>query len=301
MRYSLSVNDRARIIQRCDGGLEGGRIYKNTIYIGDGLSPNIVDETTDENLDVLFANNVIRKGGTGTAHWLPDNTEFNITNNAFHGAIDTHPDATNVITGEPGLAAPGLRDPKAYLLLSGFSAFDSAMEIPGDAEQGFFSNPTARHANLGFYSGEGAKKPAWISNFGESALSEWTNQGTVDVVADPAGDRGKSAQMKPNGSISRQLTVEAPFRFNSRVWIDSSASHEPPSVQVGKVKASFSTSVNYLVGEWQILEIMVSGNSVEATLDGEPFSAMSEGESSGVVFASGETIMYVDDVFVTPL
>lgn len=301
VRYNLSVNDRARIIQVCDGGLEDGRIYKNTFYIGDGLSPNIVDEATDENIDVLFVNNIIRKGGTGTAHWLLNNTEFNVTNNAFHGAIDTHADATNVITGEPGLAAPGLRDPKAYLLLSGFSAFDSAMEIPGDAEQDFFSNPTTGHANLGFYSGEGAEKPAWISNFDGSALSEWSVQGLVDVVADPAGDRGKSARVKPHGRISRQLTVEVPFRLNARVWIDSSASQEFPSVQVGKAKTSFSSSVNYLVGEWQILEIMVTSDSAEATLDGELFAAVLEGESSDVVFASGEITVYVDDVFVTPL
>src|SRR5699024_2559704 len=99
---------------------------------------------------------------------------------------------------------------------------------------------------------------------------------------------------------SRQLTVEVPFRLNARVWIDSSASQEFPSVQVGKAKTSFSSSVNYLVGEWQILEIMVTSDSAEATLDGELFAAVLEGESSDVVFASGETTVYVDDVFVTP-
>lgn len=301
IRYNLSVNDRTRTIQICAGELEGGKIYKNTIYIGEGISPNIVNENTEANLDILFADNIIRKGGSGTAHWHLNNTEFRITNNGVHGAVDTFPEATKVITGEPGLAAPGLRDPKAYLLLDGFSAFDSAMEIPGDGEKDFFSNPTAEHANLGFYAGEGTKKPAWISNFDQSGLSEWTTEGTANIVADPAGDLGKSVQVKPEATISRQLNVEAPFRFNARVWIDSAAKKNFPSVQIGKVKAAFSPSSNYLAGEWQILEVAVSDGGVKATLDGEPFSTSSEDEASGAVFSSGETVMYVDDVFVTPL
>lgn len=69
IRYNLSVNDKTRIFQICDGALTGGKIYKNTIQIGSGISPVIVTETTTAALDVLFADNIIRKEGSGRATW----------------------------------------------------------------------------------------------------------------------------------------------------------------------------------------------------------------------------------------
>ena len=302
IRYNLSINDRTRIVQICSGELEGGQIYKNTIYIGDDISPNIVDEDTQETLDVLFADNIIRKEGSGTAYWKLNDSKFNITNNAFHGPIADHPSATNTIKGEPGLAAPGLRDPKAYLLLNGYPTLDSAIDISGDAPNDFFSNPTTEHNNIGFYAGGGTKRPAWIDNFDQFNLSgEWTTEGSVEIAVDPAGDHGNSVQLKPGATISRKLNLGSTFRFNARVWVESLASQKATWVKVGNVKVNFLPSSKILVGEWQIMEIMVSGDGMEATLDGEPFSSSSSDDGSDIVFASEETTMYVDDVFVTPL
>ena len=285
IRYNLSINDRTRTVQICSGELERGQIYKNTIYIGDGISPMIVTENTNANLDILFSDNIIRKEGSGTAYWSLIDRAFNVTNNAFHGSIAGHPGVTNTIKGEPGLAAPGLRDPKAYLLLSGYSACDSAISIPGDASRDFFSNPTAKHNNIGLYAGEGTKKPAWFDNFDQSSLSnEWSTQGTAGIVTDPAGDHGKSAQLKSMATISRKLDMEAPFRFNARVWVNSPTSKRPLLVQVGKVKVNFSSSSSkVLAGEWQTLEITVANNSVKVTLDGELFTS-SNSDGSDTVF-----------------
>ncbi|RMJ25807.1 hypothetical protein PHISP_03322 [Aspergillus sp. HF37] len=55
VRYNLSVNDRTRIVQICNGELVGGQIYKNAIYSGDGISQEIVNAVTNASLDVLFA------------------------------------------------------------------------------------------------------------------------------------------------------------------------------------------------------------------------------------------------------
>lgn len=82
VRYNLSVNDRTRVVEICNGELVGGKIYKNTIYFGDGISQTIVKAVTDASLDVLFADNIVRKEGPEVAKWDLSSDAFNVTNNA---------------------------------------------------------------------------------------------------------------------------------------------------------------------------------------------------------------------------
>ena len=63
IRYNLSVNDRARVLQICPGDLVGGQIYKNTIFIGDGISSLMVLGPQGHSYDVLFADNIVSKSG----------------------------------------------------------------------------------------------------------------------------------------------------------------------------------------------------------------------------------------------
>ncbi|KAJ5773055.1 Pectin lyase fold/virulence factor [Penicillium paradoxum] len=305
IRYNLSVNDRARIFNICSGSLVDGQIYKNTIYIGAGLSPNIVNEGTSASLDVVFSNNIIRKEGAGTAKWVLDDASFIVDNNAFYGSIDTYSKATKSITGMPGLAAPGLRDPKAYLLASGFATLDAATVVENDASVDFFNNPTSAHRNLGFYSGPGTKTPTWISRFDDSTLSGWTANGGASIVADPAGDLGNSVSLSSGASITRDISLKAPFRVNLRIWIpagsDASASVEIQGASKS-VTVQFSNASPYRLGEWQILEVSFSDSGSSATVDGESVSIgekANAGTTSFVKINGGSSGLIADEVFVT--
>ncbi|KAJ5813078.1 Pectin lyase fold/virulence factor [Penicillium robsamsonii] len=307
IRYNLSVNDRTRIFQVCDGGLVGGKIYKNTVYIGDGLSPYIVTEATTATLDVQLTNNIFKKDGSGAAKWELSDANFIVNNNAFYGSINTYSGATNSLTEAPGLAAPGLRDPKAYQLLTGYPTLDSATVVPGDADLDFFNNPTSGHANRGFYSGAGTKSPAWISRFDDSSLAGWTATGTASIVADPSGGLGKSLSLASGVSITRPISLTVPFRLNVRVWTPAGTG-TLPSVEIQGVSKSatvkFAAGTPYREGEWQILEIAFSDNASTATVDGESVTLDSAAQSGKVTSASvkingGSTGLVVDEIFVT--
>lgn len=98
IRHNLSINDRARIIEICDGELIDGLFQDNTIFIGEGLSPFIVTESTEAKLDVLFRDNLIHKTGPGHAQWKLNDTMFSVIHNTFIGPIDTLPGSVSNIT-----------------------------------------------------------------------------------------------------------------------------------------------------------------------------------------------------------
>lgn len=306
IRYNLSVNDRSRVVEICDGQLVGGKIYKNTIQIGDGISSYVVLADTTASLDVLFTDNIIRKEGAGVATWELNSTAFVIENNIFQGAIDDFPGAKNTTTSPAGFAAPALRDPKAYLLLSGSPALDSAVQVSGDAAKDFFSIPTSLYRNLGFYAGAGTKIPTWISHFDDLTTTGWTSEGAVSIVADPAGDLGNSTQLSAGGVFSRNITTTSPFRFNTRIWVSSSISDGLPTVQIGDSKKSakiaISSQLPFRVGEWQILEVTISETGIIATVDGLDVHVItSERPLPAVRFSAGKSGLVVDDIFVTSL
>lgn len=306
IRYNLSVNDRTRIIQICDGQLLGGKIYKNTIQIGNGISPVIVTEDTTASLDVLFSDNIIRKEGAGAATWHLNSTAFIVTNNIFQGPINDFPAAINTTTSPAWLAAPALRDPKAYLLLSGSPALNSAIDVAGDADKDFFSLPTSVYRNLGFYAGAGTKVPTWISHFDDLTTTGWTSEGAVSIVADPAGDLGNSTQLSAGAVFSRAITTTSPFRFNARIWVASSVAGGLPSILIGDSKKTanivISAQLPFRIGEWQILEVTVLNSGITAVVDGLPLSVKaSHGALSGVKISAGNSKLIVDDIFVTPL
>ncbi|KAJ5605165.1 hypothetical protein N7510_010319 [Penicillium lagena] len=314
IRYNLSVNDRTRIVEICDGQLVNGKIYKNTIFIGDGISPFIVTEDTDASLDVLLTDNIIYKTGSGHGQWQLNDTVFSVNHNLFFGPIDAYDEATFNTTSAPGLAAAGLRDPKAYLLLSGSAAFDSAVAVAGDAHKDFFSDPTAAYKNLGFYAGPATERPIWVDDFNQnsSLAPGWSSSGQVAIIADPAGDLGQSVQMSPTSTFSHALDVKSSFRLNARIWVASSNIHDgvSPSICLQGVSSAIvlSNFPGLLPGQWQIIEVYVSkeGARLDATvsLDGEPFPISSRKNKlscAGVNFNSGGTTLYVDDVLLTPL
>lgn len=308
IRYNLSVNDRARIFQVCPGNLVGGEIYKNTILIGNGIAQQVVTAPTGKNLslDVQFTDNIVKTVGSGTGHWTLDSPEFVIDNNVFHGAIDSFPGATDSITNPPGLAAPGLRDPYAYLLLnSNASALDAAVSIAGDATEDFFGN-SVNHKNIGFYGGAGTKVPQWISSFDTGTLSPWTFN-TASIVADPSGNLGKSVLLTAGGSLVRSFSASSTgLRFNARLWFGGVSSTAAATVQVGGIKVTFNNLTTTQVGWWQILVVEIaSDGTATATLGSHASTSswpVSSVTSSGnVVISAGANSLYVDDVFITSL
>lgn len=309
IRYNLSVNDRARIFQVCPGDLVGGEIYKNTILIGNGISQQVVTAPTGQNLslDVQFTDNIVKTVGSGTGHWTLDSPEFVIHKNVFHGAIDGFPGATDSITSPPGLAAPGLRDPYAYLLLNASaSALDSAVSIDGDATEDFFGN-SITDENIGFYGGAGTKVPQWISSFDSGTLSPWTAANTASIVADPSGNLGKSVLLGAGGSLVRSFSASSTgLRFNVRLWFGGVVTGTAATVQVGGIKVTFNNLTTTQVGWWQILVVEIaSDGTATATLGSHAgtssWPVSSVASSGDVVISTGASSLYVDDAFITSL
>lgn len=296
IRYNLSVNDKARGILICDGALEGGQVYKNTIYIGDGITSDLVQEEATASLDVAFTNNIVLADGSGAFKWTLEDSDFVVDNNVLAGSVDTYDNATNTITERPGLAAPGLRDPNAYLLIENSPSLDTATTIKGDASKDFFSNPITKK-NIGFYAGSPTQVPTWISDFDDSDLSAWTSTGSPSVVKDPAGDLGSSAKLPSGAALSREIKASVPYRLNARVWTGSGSAS---SVKIGSSKVELAGSLENRSIEWQVLEAQVSSSGVKAILDGEDLTVSAGGgNGSSVSFTAGSGGLYIDDVFVT--
>lgn len=301
IRYNLSVNDRARVIQVCPGNLVGGKFYKNTIVIGDGINSNIVLAPLKQNLklDVLFTNNIIQKFGSGKGTWQLDSPLFKIDNNILRGAIDSYPSATNTNTSDPFLAAPGLKDPNAYLLLGGSPALNSAVAVDGDISRDFFGNPTNKNKNLGFYSGKATQTPQWISNFDQGTTEGWTTTGQVSVVPDPAGDLGKSGRIDADGRLTRSYQASATgVRFDVGLLF-TAVSGRAATVQVGKYVVTLDGIVAADVGYWHILEIAIDDlGKAKAVLDGKSVRAVDQGGNNDVVITAGGSTLYADDAFI---
>ncbi|KAJ6118555.1 Pectin lyase fold/virulence factor [Penicillium samsonianum] len=202
----------------------------------------------------------------------------------FDGSATSNGDGTqsspyNTLTSIPnlslspgGLAAPGLRDRKAYQLLTGYATLDSATAVPGDAAVDFFNYPTSAHLNRGFYSGTGTKTPTGISRFDDSSISGWIVTGTASIVADPSGGLGKSLSLASGVSITKLFLSLFRFALIQR--------------------------------EWQILEIAFSDSASSATVDGESVGLVSVTQIATVNTAfvkinGGAAGLIVDDIFVT--
>lgn len=228
-----------------------------------------------------------------------------VTSGMIGETIDTYSNATGSITEAPGLAASGLRDPKAYYLLNGYPTLDVADDVVGDASVDFFNNPTTGHKNLGLYSGAGTNIPTWISKFDDSDISAWnSSSGSATIVPDPAGDLGNSVQLAPSTVFSRPIGASLPFRFNARIWIGAVSTSKPVSVRVGSTSKAVDIVLGgpetYRTGEWQILEVLLTSSGQSATLGGASLTALPVADKAGLVaFTPGESKVYIDEIFVT--
>ncbi|MCP2341135.1 right-handed parallel beta-helix repeat-containing protein [Actinomadura rupiterrae] len=156
IRYNVSINDSARGFQVCDGALTGGKIYNNTIYIGNGVNQTVVTESTAATLDVAFTNNIVRKDLSGTAGWKLDDTNWKLDHNVLAGVSANPAWATGTITSAPLFVSPGTVTAAAYKLRTGSPALDAGAVIAGNGGRDYCGTAIpSGPPNIGFYQGPG--------------------------------------------------------------------------------------------------------------------------------------------------
>ncbi|KAJ2957794.1 hypothetical protein NQZ79_g6549 [Umbelopsis isabellina] len=318
IRYNLSVNDKARGFQICDGALVNGSIYKNTILVGSGITSNFVQESTSASLDVHLVDNIVRKSGSGAVNWQLSDPKFIVDHNAFYG-ISNFANATNTITSAPGLAMPGVRDPKGYFLITGYPTLGAGIAVSDDAIQDFFGNPVSSNTqpNIGFYAGQGTTAANTSDLFdsysvGATSLSGWNSTGSIKIIADPAGDLGNSVQLSGGSSVKRTIFGQQSFRLSVLVWANqTNASFEIDLIGSGNtlVSVPFSSSgqfdsLSYTSNEWHLVELDVNTSSllVQPSLDSQSTSSIKyAGTIDTVQFkagASAGSLFAVDDFYI---
>ncbi len=159
IRYNISINDRAQLfLQGCGGEISNGKIYNNTMYIGNGLSPTVYAQNGSPIRNVEFFNNIVYKTGTGTVGWELTDTDFKLDNNVFYGLTSIPNWATDTITeADPLLVYPNNNDPRGYRLQEGSKAIGAGVLINSNGGKDYFGNlvSSTKVPNIGAYEGNG--------------------------------------------------------------------------------------------------------------------------------------------------
>lgn len=318
IRYNLSVNDKARGFQICDGALVNGSIYKNTIVVGSGITSNLVQESTNASLDVRLVDNIVRKSGSGSLNWQLSDSKFIVDHNAFYG-VSTYANATNTITSPPGLGMPGVRDPKGYFLITGYPTLGAGIVVSDDTSQDFFGNPVSSSTkpNIGFYAGPATNAANTSDLFdsysiGAHSLSGWISTGSIKIIADPAGDLGNSLQLFGGSSVKRNIFGQKSLRLSVLFWANqTNASFEIDLIGSGKTLASipFSSSgqfgsLNYTSNEWHLVELDINTSNllIQPSLDFQTISSIKyTGIIDSVQFKAGTSanaLFAIDDFYI---
>ncbi len=230
IRYNLSVNDQARGFQVCNGALTNGQIYGNTLYLADGISQQIVTESTSAVLDVRFTDNIVaRHGSSGTVGWTLNAPAWVVDHNVLYD-VPVPSGASNTVTSAPLLAGRELADPWGYRLLAGSSALGAGQAVTGAGPSDYFGNPlpAAGAVNAGAYQGSAVPAAALAETFNTDPLGAapagWTLAGPAggaSVAADPAGGYGAalllSGQSGADLSAVRSFTATGDLRVDARL------------------------------------------------------------------------------------
>lgn len=154
VRYNISQNDHHRGIETCRGQIESAEFYNNTIYIGEGITQTVVNEDVDAPRNVRFRNNIVYKGGSGTAGFdLAAGTGFTFGNNVISSWVQNRPadpagSGANPMLCNPGHAT-GLGTVGGYRLQTGSPAVDAGAVIAGSGGRDFSGAPLGTPPNAG--------------------------------------------------------------------------------------------------------------------------------------------------------
>lgn len=156
IRYNISIDDSTRGFEVCNGQLIDGRIVHNTIYIGAGVSQQIVVAHTQAPLAVRFIDNIVdRDRAAGKVGWALAEPSWVIAHNDLHG-VPVPVWATATATGDPRFAEPGTLAPAGYRLRAGSAALGTGVPTGAAATtRDFFGRrlPAGAPVNMGAYAG----------------------------------------------------------------------------------------------------------------------------------------------------
>ncbi|MEY9847173.1 hypothetical protein ABH940_004265 [Streptacidiphilus sp. BW17] len=232
IRDNISVNDSARGFQVCDGALKNGQIYGNTLYLANGISQQIVTESTSAILDVKFTDNaVVRHGSTGTVGWTLNDPAWVIDHNLFYD-VPVPSGATNSVTGAPLFNSRELADAYGYQLSTGSAALSAGVQVGGNSGLDYFGDPvpTSGALDIGAYQGGAVCTPPVADTFNTdtagAAPTGWTVTGPAAgalVGADPAaGEYGSSLLLtgqSTDTTVTRSFTSPSgDLRVDARLW-----------------------------------------------------------------------------------
>lgn len=154
VRYNISQNDSYRGIENCDGNVTGAQVYNNTIYIGAGVSQVVVNENTSKVRDVKMYNNIIYKGGSGTASFhLTTNTTYTFANNTISPWITQSPANPGGTTANPLMCNAGnassLGTANGYRLQPASPAIHTGTPVANNGGRDYFGSTIANPPNIG--------------------------------------------------------------------------------------------------------------------------------------------------------
>ncbi|NUT91713.1 MAG: right-handed parallel beta-helix repeat-containing protein [Saccharothrix sp.] len=306
IRYNLSVDDRFRLFEVCAGNVTGGKIHNNTIVVGNGLTPLVVQQDNPNSvLDIAFRNNIVSKEDAGTLGWKLIAPGFVLDHNAFRN-VEAHPNATGTTTAAHGLIAPTHHDPRAYHLSTTSALHGAGTPITTNGGLDYFGNPVPATGSpdIGAYEGPGTCTPAHSALFDTDPLSAppsgWTATGSVSVVSRPvatfpSGEQGRSVQLargateaSMTSTFSASNTIRVSLRVRADqtnaplgVWLLDAAGGEvakaslTASGRLGYTAAgSWQETGTYRAGEWYRLELLLdpTAGTYDVLLDGTPIA-----------------------------
>ncbi|ALV45198.1 hypothetical protein MB46_06440 [Arthrobacter alpinus] len=154
VRYNISQNDSYRGIENCDGTVTGAQVYNNTIYIGAGVSQVVVNENTSKVRDVKMYNNIIYKGGSGTASFhLTANTAYTFANNTVSSWITQSPANPGGTTANPLMCNAGnassLATATGYRLQAASAAIHTGTPVPNNGGRDYFGSIISNPPTIG--------------------------------------------------------------------------------------------------------------------------------------------------------
>ncbi|WP_206506430.1 right-handed parallel beta-helix repeat-containing protein [Streptomyces chrestomyceticus] len=154
VRYNVSRNDGARLIQNCAGPVLDTRIYNNSFLNTDRIPAYLVQDdtpsptTTDHELTVR--NNIFVSRGQGGYALKNPTPGLRFDHNVFHGLPPAH------LPANPGgtTADPGLRDD--FRLTAGSPAHAAGQHVADNGGRDYFGTPLPAGApTIGAYEGPG--------------------------------------------------------------------------------------------------------------------------------------------------
>ena len=150
VRYNISQNDKGDLIF-FNYPSAGNEIYNNVFYIGAGLSPNIIHESSKEHTYNFFNNIIYNLSSTADYSFKLTGQTRTISHNIFYGyhpggdatvaePYDPYKLTSNPLFVNPGSASVGLATVDGYKLQSTSPAINSGFIITANGGKDFWSN-----------------------------------------------------------------------------------------------------------------------------------------------------------------